>query len=125
MKDNIAIACSGLCLVHCVITSMLMGLAALGAVSAWLDSPWIHQVMLVPVILFALLSLPFSYLRHGNHLPMILVILGISAMVSTFFLPEHYEFWITIPSALTIMSGHFWNRQLVAKKSFVMEPSNG
>ncbi|SFK49089.1 MerC domain-containing protein [Methylophaga sulfidovorans] len=125
MKDNIAIACSGLCLVHCVVTPIVMGLAALGAVSAWLDSPWIHQLMLVPVILLALLSLPFAYIKHGNHVPMIMVVLGISAMVSTFFLPEHYEFWITIPAALVIMSGHFWNRQLIAKTALVMEPSNG
>lgn len=125
MKDNIAIACSGLCLVHCLVTPILMSLALFGAVSSVLESPWIHLLMLIPVVILALLSLPFAYSLHGSYIPMILVVLGISALISTFFLPENYEFWITIPAAIFIMTGHFWNRQLTTKSVQFMEPSNG
>lgn len=125
MKDNIAIACSGLCLVHCLATPIIISLALFGAASSSFESPWVHLLLLIPVIILALLSLPFSYTQHGSYLPMILVSLGISALVSTFFLPEHYEFWITVPAALFIMSGHFWNRQLTTKNVQMMEPSNG
>ena len=125
MKDNMAIACSGLCLVHCVITAALMGITAFGVMFSWLDTPWIHLVMMVPVIVLALLSLPFSFLTHRNYLPMSLVIMGISAMVATFFIPEHYEFWITIPAALLIIGGHYWNRQLIQGIPSEMEAING
>ena len=125
MKDNIAIVCSGFCLVHCLVTPIIISLSLFGAVSSAFESPWIHLLMLVPVILLALLSLPFSYTQHGHYLPIILVTIGITALVSTFFLPERYEFWITVPAAVFIMSGHFWNRQLITKSDQMMELGNG
>lgn len=125
MKDNLAVVCSGLCLVHCLITPVLLVFGVLGTFSSWLESEWIHVLFLVPVIVLAVLSLPVSYLQHGSAKPMYLALAGIVAMISSFFFDEVYELWITIPSAWLIISAHLWNKWLSIKQTIVLEPANG
>lgn len=88
MKDDLAVVCSGACMVHCLLTPIVIGFGAAGLLGEWLASEWIHKVMLVPVVLLAILSLPGSYKKHQNHWPLMLGVIGISIMVSALLGPE-------------------------------------
>lgn len=112
MKDNLAVACSGACMLHCLLTPIVIGFSAAGLLGEWLSSEWVHKLMLVPVVLLALLSLPSSYRQHKNHWPMLLGILGISTMVSALVGPESLETWITISGGILLITAHLWNRNL-------------
>lgn len=113
MKDDLAVFFSGLCLIHCVLTPLIVGLGILGTTEQWFESEWVHIVMLVPVALLAVYSLPASWKSHGEHLPIVMASLGIAALCSALFLPENLELLITAPAATMLILAHAWNRALV------------
>ncbi|MDO8825505.1 MerC domain-containing protein [Methylophaga sp.] len=112
MKDDLAVVCSGACMVHCLVTPIVIGFSAAGLFGEWLSSEWVHQLMLVPVVLLALLSLPGSYKKHKNKWPLRLAALGILTMVSALVGPESMETWITISGGILLITAHLWNRNL-------------
>jgi len=112
MKDDLAVVCSGACMVHCLVTPIVIGFSAAGLFGEWLSSEWVHQLMLVPVVLLALLSLPGSYKKHKNKWPLRLGALGILTMVSALVGPESMETWITISGGILLITAHLWNRNL-------------
>jgi len=115
MKDSLAMACSGLCLVHCIAGPILLILGFGGVLSPWFADEWVHYFLLVPVVGLALLSMPHAYKRHQSYLPMLLVTIGISVMLASFVLPEQFEIWLVVPSALIIITAHFLNKWLLNK----------
>ena len=102
MKDDLAIACSGACMVHCLLTPMIIGFGAAGLVGEWLSSEWVHRLMLVPG----------SYRVHKNQWPLLLGVMGVLTMVSALLGPESLEAWITISGGLLLITAHLWNRKL-------------
>lgn len=112
MKDDLAVVCSGACMVHCLLTPIVIGFGTAGLLGDWLASEWIHKVMLVPVVLLAILSLPGSYKKHQNHWPLMLGVIGISIMVSALLGPESLETWITLGGGAVLITAHLWNRNL-------------
>lgn len=112
MKDNLAVACSGACMVHCLLTPIIIGLGAAGLLGEWLMSEWIHKGMLVPVILLAIMSLSRSYKKHKNHWPLVVGGFGISIMVTALLGPASLETWITLSGGLLLITAHLWNRNL-------------
>lgn len=112
MKDNLAVACSGACMIHCLLTPIVIGFGAAGLLGEWLSSEWIHKFMLVPVVLLALLSLPSAYKQHKNSWPLWLGIIGIFTMVLALVGPEAMETWITLIGGMLLITAHLWNRNL-------------
>lgn len=122
MKDKLAVIFSGLCLVHCILTPMIIG-GVMGLVGQLLNSEWVHSVILIPVVALAVLSLPSSYRSHRKHWPMVIAVIAIAALFSAFFLPETLELWLTVPAALLLILAHSWNRILLQKQQLTMAPS--
>lgn len=120
MKDKMAVFFSGLCLVHCVLTPLIIGGGVMGFVGDMLESEWVHIVMLFPVVALAVFSLPSAYRSHRTHWPMVLAVLGIAALCSAFFLPETMELWITIPAASLLIMAHSWNSILLQRQRLKM-----
>ena len=114
MKDNLAIFTSGLCLFHCLAAPLLLIAGLSGAFIGWFEAEWVHQALLIPVIILAVLSLPYAYKQHGSVIPLSLATIGILAMSSSFYMPESLELWLVIPSALLIISAHGLNKKLLA-----------
>lgn len=119
MKDSLAIIVSGSCMIHCLLTPLVIGLGTMGIAGHWLGAEWIHQVLLIPVIMLALLSLPASYRAHQQHWPMVMAMLGIAVMLIAFWLPESLEVWITVPGALLLILAHAWNRTLMMRATAI------
>jgi len=113
MKDNLAIFTSGLCLIHCLAAPLLLIIGLSGAAISWFEAEWVHQALLIPVIILAVLSLPYAYKQHGSAIPLILASIGILVMSSSFYLPESLELWLVIPSAFLIISAHSLNKKLL------------
>lgn len=123
MKDKMAVFFSGLCLVHCMLTPLIIGVGVMGFVGDMLESEWVHIVMLFPVVALAVFSLPSAYRSHRTHWPMVLAVLGIAALCSAFFLPETMELWITIPAASLLILAHSWNSVLLQRQRLKMTAS--
>jgi len=70
---------SGLCLVHCVATAVLLGLVA--SAGGLLGSPLIHEVGLSLAMIFGSIALVRGIFEHGFIMPSAIGGLGLGVMI--------------------------------------------
>jgi hypothetical protein len=85
--DRMAIGLSGLCLVHCLATAVLLGL--LSAAGGFLGSPWIHEVGLSLAMVLGSIALGRGILEHGFMMPSAVGGLGLGVMAGALTLPHN------------------------------------
>jgi hypothetical protein len=108
--DRAAIALSGLCLVHCLASAVL--LAVLASAGGLLLSPVIHEVGLVLAILFGMVALGRGIVRHGFMMPASVGGLGLGVMAGALTLPHSgMEVVYTILGVAILALGHDLNRR--------------
>lgn len=78
--DRAGIVLSGLCMVHCLLGALLVGVLGLGGET--LFSPAIHRTGLVLALGVGLVSLGFGVARHGRPGPMLIGGLGLGLMAA-------------------------------------------
>ena len=84
--DRYAIGLSGLCLVHCLATSVL--LAALASAGGMLGAEWIHEVGLTLAMVMGAIALGRGILQHGYTMPGAVGGLGLGVMAGALTLPH-------------------------------------
>ncbi|WP_174284719.1 MerC domain-containing protein [Sphingomonas bacterium] len=84
--DRLAIGLSGLCVVHCVASSVL--LVMLSAADGVLLNPIFHEVGLTFAILLGAVALGRGALRHGYVMPICMGSLGLGIMAGAMTLPH-------------------------------------
>ena len=84
--DRWAIGLSGLCVVHCIGTSVL--LALMSAAGGMLLDPLIHEVGLTIAILLGAFALGRGVLEHGYMMPAVFGALGLGMMAGALGLPH-------------------------------------
>lgn len=106
--DRIAMGLSGLCLVHCLGTAILLGvLASAGGI---LGSPIIHEVGLTFAMVLGTLALGKGALEHGFILPIAVGSLGLGVMAGALSLPEGgHEAIYTVVGVSILALGHRLN----------------
>ena len=110
--DRVAIGLSGLCLVHCVATAVLvMILASAGGL---LVDPRIHEVGLMFAILLGVIGLGRGALQHGFMLPVAIGSLGLGTMAGSLtFAHGAEEVIYSVLGVLVLALGHDLNRRAV------------
>jgi MerC mercury resistance protein len=112
MLDRLAIAVSGLCLAHCVVTTVLVALLA--SAGGILVSPVIHEVGLACAIVLGLVALGWGYREHGRILPVAVGSLGIGVMAGALSLGHvPLEIPLTMLGVTLLSIGHWLNRKAV------------
>jgi hypothetical protein len=106
--DRIAMGISGLCVVHCVATAVLLGLLA--SAGGFLGQPIIHEVGLTLAMIIAAFALGRGYLEHGFMRPAAVGALGLGVMAGALSLPEGgHEPIYTVLGVLIVALGHRLN----------------
>jgi len=106
--DRIAVGLSGLCLVHCVATAVL--LALLSAAGGFLGSPVIHEVGLTLAMIIGAYALGRGILEHGYMMPSAIGGLGLGVMAGALSLPhDGREPIYTVVGVLILALGHRLN----------------
>lgn len=106
--DNLGMGLAGLCLVHCLATSILLVLVA--SAGGILFSPVIHEVGLILAIAFGMLALIQGVLAHGFMLPAAIGGLGIGTMAGAATMPHgSSEILFTIIGVAILALGHSLN----------------
>lgn len=114
--DRIAMGISGLCVVHCAATAVLIGLLA--SAGGFLGKPIIHEVGLVIAMLLGTVALGRGVLEHRFILPASVGLTGLGMMAYALTLPEGgYEPFYTIAGVTILALGHRLNA-LAAEHSF-------
>lgn len=106
--DRLAMGLSGLCLVHCLGTALLVGVIA--SVGGILGSPLIHEVGLTFAMIIGVIALGRGALVHGFVLPSAVGGLGLGVMAGAISLPEGgHEAIFTMAGVMIVALGHRLN----------------
>ncbi|MDQ3077672.1 MAG: MerC domain-containing protein [Pseudomonadota bacterium] len=84
--DRFAIGLSGLCLVHCLGTSVM--LAVLASAGGMLGAHWIHEIGLSLAMVMGAIALGRGILEHGYTMPSAVGGLGLGVMAGALTLPH-------------------------------------
>ena len=107
--DRMAMALSGLCLVHCLGTAIL--LALLSAAGGVLGSPIIHEVGLTFAMVLGAIALGRGIFDHGFMMPSSVGGLGLGVMAGALTLPhDGTEAMYTVLGVGILALGHQLNR---------------
>ena len=107
--DRFAIGLSGLCLVHCLATAVMLGLLA--SAGGFLGSPLIHEVGLSLAMLLGAVALGKGVLEHGFMMPSAVGGLGLGVMAGALGLPhDGSEALFTVIGVGILALGHQLNR---------------
>ena len=106
--DRLAMGLSGLCLVHCLATAILLGLLA--SAGGFLGSHVIHEVGLTLAMLLGSVALGRGILEHGFMMPSAVGGLGLGVMAGALTLPhDGTEAAYTVAGVLILALGHRLN----------------
>jgi len=109
--DRAAIALSGLCVVHCLATAVLV--AMMSAAGGLLLSPVFHEVGLVIAIGLGVVALGRGIVAHGYMMPAAMGALGLGIMAGALSIHDHgggEALWTVIGVGL-LAFGHELNRR--------------
>src|SRR3954471_17712814 len=84
--DRIAMGLSGLCMVHCVATAVLLGLLA--SAGGFLGRTIIHEGGLTLAMIIGAFALGRGILEHGFVMPSAIGALGLGVMAGALSLPH-------------------------------------
>lgn len=108
--DGFAMALSGLCAVHCLVSSVV--LAVLASAGGFLLDPIIHEVGLSIAVLLAAFAFIDGLLRHGYLMPLATGFFGIGMMLGAVSLPHNgSELIATLAGVAVLALGHDLNRR--------------
>lgn len=106
--DRMAIGLSGLCLVHCVATTVLLALVS--AAGGVLGAPIIHEVGLGLAMIMGAISLGRGIMEHGYSMPSAVGGLGLGVMAGALTLPHNgTEALYTVVGVAILALGHRLN----------------
>jgi hypothetical protein len=107
--DRFAIGLSGLCMVHCLATSVLLALVA--SAGGMLGAEWIHEVGLVLAMVMGAIALGRGISEHGYMMPSAIGALGLGVMAGALTLPhDGGEALFTVVGVAILALGHRLNR---------------
>jgi hypothetical protein len=107
--DRVAIGISGLCLVHCLTTTILL---AVFSAAGGLLNPAIHEVGLTFAIGFGIVALGRGIVSHGYMMPALVGAFGLGIMAGALSLPHgEFETWWTFVGVAMVALGHDLNRR--------------
>jgi hypothetical protein len=110
--DRMAIALSGLCLVHCLASAIFV--AVLASAGGLLLDPVIHEVGLVLAIGLGALALGRGIVDHGFMMPSAVGGLGLGVMAGSLMLPHGgADAVYSVIGVLILALGHDLNRRAV------------
>ncbi len=110
--DRIAIALSGLCVVHCLASAVLVAMIA--SAGGILLNPIIHEIGLMIAIALGIVSLGRGIVEHGFMMPSSVGGLGLGVMAGSLTLPhDSNEIIYSILGVAILALGHDLNRRAV------------
>jgi hypothetical protein len=106
--DRMAIGLSGLCLVHCLATTVLLALVS--AAGSVLGANWIHEVGLGLAMIMGAIALGRGILEHGYSMPSAVGGLGLGVMAGALTMPhDGTEALYTVVGVGILALGHRLN----------------
>jgi len=118
--DVVGASCSGLCICHCLLTPLLMASGLFGGSLLFLESEWIHRLLLIPVVMLSILAVLSIAKRQADWSLLILAVTGVSIMLSAVAYEERFggafEQVATVLGGFLLMVFHLVNRHKLLRQ---------
>ena len=114
MRDVVGASISILCMIHCFLPIVLVSFGSTLGMHHVADSmhhDWLHFLLLTPIVGLLAFSLPKAYYRHGNLVPTIFAVVGISILAVALLVGGEAETLLTIFGSVFVISAHMLNRR--------------
>ena len=106
--DRFAMGLSGLCLMHCLATTVLLALVS--AAGGFLGAPIVHEAGLGLAMIMGAIALGRGILEHGYSMPSAVGGLGLGVMAGALTLPhDGTEALYTVVGVAILALGHRLN----------------
>lgn len=115
MRDLIAAALSGLCVVHCLAVPILLAVGSSGLLLGVFSSEWFHYLMLLPISALLAWSLPGGWCVHRNKMPFLLGLSGFLLLLISLFAGHAAELPLSVSGGLLLATAHLRNRALLKR----------
>lgn len=112
-KDYMGALASFLCLMHCLAGPVLIAFGVSVAGLSVIGNERVHLFLVIPIVLFAAWSLPASFSKHRQPVPVMIALIGIVLLLLGLMI-ESYELPLTVAASLLLMSAHLYNRKLLS-----------
>lgn len=112
MKDKLGILFSSLCIVHCIATPFILALGMSGLLATILTTEFVHYILIMPVALLILLTLPKAYKRYRSLNLIVSGLLGLVFLIAALFTTEQIEALLTIIGGSLLVVFHLLNLRL-------------
>ncbi len=111
--DGLAVGLSGLCILHCVLSVLLV--AALSGSATFFTDPLIHRVGLGGAVVLAAVALGYGYAEHRATRPALIGLGGLVLMTAGLFAPHGWpEIVLTVAGVTVLAVAHLMNARLKA-----------
>lgn len=110
--DQFGIGLAGLCVVHCLLTLLVVSVLGLGG--HFLLDENIHRIGLALALGVAALAIGWGILRHGRMLPFAVALGGLGLMGAALVVPHGTdEFLLTLVGVAIVAAAHWLNLRAV------------
>jgi hypothetical protein len=116
-KDILGIACSGLCMVHCLGLPIFVTVSLSSTGLAYLFSESTHFWLNILMLSIAVWVFPNGWQVHKTGWPSLLALVGAGLMAMATTAPENDEFYWVMASGVCFIFGHLLNRHLLIMKN--------
>lgn len=117
MKDLLGAICSSMCIVHCLLTPILLLFGISGAGIAFIESEWVHLVLAIPMVALAFWSMLLGWRAHRQSKPILFAGSGLILLFSSLTIGEQYEAYLAVTAGLLLISAHLFNLKLIKQSA--------
>ncbi len=108
LLDRVAVGLSGLCVLHCVASVVLVSALSIGG--AFFADPHIHEFGLAAAVMIGAIALGQGYAAHRARWPAAVGIGGLSLMTLGLMVPHGWaEVVLTVTGVCVLASAHVLN----------------
>jgi hypothetical protein len=112
MKDRLGIIFSSLCLVHCLATPLILALGLSGVLATMLTTELVHFILIVPIGLLILLTVPNVYKKYGIFSPILSGLVGMGFLIAALVIGGEQDTILTIIGGSFLVLFHLWRLRL-------------
>jgi len=116
-KDILGVACSGLCMVHCLGLPIFAAASISSTGLVYLFSESTHFWLNILMLSMAIWTFPNGWRTHKVIWPSLLAFIGVGLMIMAAKVSENNEFYWVMASGVNFISAHLLNRHLLIMKN--------
>lgn len=106
--DRAGVVLSGLCLVHCMLSILLVSVLGIGG--EILFAPAIHRAGLAVALVIAAVAIGWGALQHRRAMPFVIAMMGLTFMGGALAVPHGlHEVILTVIGVSLVSTGHVLN----------------